>query len=717
MDKKFETIGKIKLDLSHYSGEDAYSEGAAEDDLLKIVQDEPAERYNEIIGRRHTWNVLYHLSDTRGNIVDFLPVQTKHKVLEIGAGCGAVTGALSDKAEKVTCIELSHKRSQINAYRNKERDNIEILVGNLEDIEPELTEKYDYIFLIGVLEYAGSYITRHDDKEDPYLLMLRRLTGHLSQGGEIVVAIENKYGMKYISGCREDHTGGFYDGIEGYIGNDKVKTFSKNGLQKLAKQAGLRTSFYYPYPDYKLPTVIFSDDRLPHPGELNDNIRNYDAPRFIAFNESRAFDEAIREGIFPEVSNSFLVLMSKEDRIESFDMKRTLYSKHSDDRKPEYQIRTDIQVDGYHKKYVMKYPKTTEARTHLLRMYDTSVKMAEELKDTSVRVNKAKLITVNGGDFVGVEFDYLDGRTLADVLIDYLRKGKKTEAFKIIGQFAAFVRARRLTDLDLIFSNIMITKDGAWNITDYEWIEEDADPGFIVYRAIFYFDEENKGLVPAEELYEAARVDVSMLSDYAKKEEKLQHKISGDHISLTKMYDIFGKGYVTLNRAVCGFGQLLRPEHVGVFFDRGRDLTEEDIQHVDVKVSDDMRVSFEVPVPRGVRSLRIDPIETACMVQLISASVPEALVNGHVCGRTVIFESEDPRFIFEIPEGLSVFHIEYRLQMIDRDMFDDIVHKLSECEETAKRGSRRQRFKKQDLGEQDSKEQEYDKISLLDRKD
>jgi Dimethyladenosine transferase (rRNA methylation) len=71
-------------------------------------------------------------------------------VLEIGSGCGAITGALCEKAEKVTCIELSKKRSEINAWRHKDCENLTILMGNFQEIEPALTEKYDYITLIGV---------------------------------------------------------------------------------------------------------------------------------------------------------------------------------------------------------------------------------------------------------------------------------------------------------------------------------------------------------------------------------------------------------------------------------------------------------------------------------------------------------------------------------------------------------------------------------------
>ena len=115
-------------------------------------------------------------------------------MLEIGSGCGAITGTLADKAKKVTCIELSKKRSLINAYRNKDKDNIEILVGNFEDIEKDIVEKYDYITLIGVFEYGEAYIS----SEKPYENFLKIISKHLKENGKIIIAIENKLGSKIL---------------------------------------------------------------------------------------------------------------------------------------------------------------------------------------------------------------------------------------------------------------------------------------------------------------------------------------------------------------------------------------------------------------------------------------------------------------------------------------------------------------------------------------
>lgn len=303
-----EKIGNITLDLSLYSGSDLYSDGKIEDKLLEVVKKYPQEEYSEIIAKEKSWPFLYHLSFTRGNIIEWLPELEDANVLEIGSGCGAVTPFIARHAKKVTCVELSKKRSLINAYRNKESDNINIKVGNFEDVEKHLTEKYDMITLIGVLEYAQSYISG----STPYESFLCMLKKHLTQNGKIIIAIENRLGMKYLAGCKEDHLSSYFTGIEGYS-NSAVKTFSKKGLENLLNGCGLSYKFYYPYPDYKFPVSIYSDEHLPQAGELKRNNNHYDNDRIVAFDEFSAFNSVIKDGLFPEFSNSFLVVAEMEE--------------------------------------------------------------------------------------------------------------------------------------------------------------------------------------------------------------------------------------------------------------------------------------------------------------------------------------------------------------------------------------------------------------------
>lgn len=305
-----EKIGKVTLDLTWYPGEDLYSDGPVEEELLEIARTYKEEELNQVIAERNSWAVLYHFSHIRQNILEWLPIEKEHKVLEIGSGCGAITGALARKAKEVTCIDLSKMRSTINAYRNQEYDNVKILVGNFQDIEKNLEETYDYITLIGVFEYSEGYI----GTKEPYVEMIRRISRHLAPGGKLVIAIENRLGLKYWAGCTEDHVGTYFEGIEGYPNTSGVKTFSRKELLDTIQAAGdFRTTFYYPYPDYKFPMSIYSDAYLPKKGELRDNFCNYDRVRMQLFQEPKVYDTLVDAGMFPEFSNSFLVLVEKED--------------------------------------------------------------------------------------------------------------------------------------------------------------------------------------------------------------------------------------------------------------------------------------------------------------------------------------------------------------------------------------------------------------------
>ena len=137
-----ENIGNVTLNYNFYDGTDLYSDGDfIEEHILNIVKNE--DNYEYVHKDYVNWAVMYHLSRQRENIVAPMEINNTDEVLEIGAGMGAVTGALAKKAKKVDCIELSKRRSLVNAYRHKDFDNIEIIVGNFQNIKIE--KKYDVI--------------------------------------------------------------------------------------------------------------------------------------------------------------------------------------------------------------------------------------------------------------------------------------------------------------------------------------------------------------------------------------------------------------------------------------------------------------------------------------------------------------------------------------------------------------------------------------------
>ena len=151
---------------------------------------------------------------------------------------GAITELLCQKCNSVTAVELSKRRATATYLRCRDYDNLEIIVGNLNDIE--FSKKYDYITLIGVLEYQIQYTPSNNPFKD-FLNKIRQL---LKPDGKLLIAIENKYGLKYWCGIPEDHSGIPFDSINNYKYSNIAKTFSRKELEDLIKLSGFKNTFF-----------------------------------------------------------------------------------------------------------------------------------------------------------------------------------------------------------------------------------------------------------------------------------------------------------------------------------------------------------------------------------------------------------------------------------------------------------------------------------------
>jgi len=563
--ENIEKVGNVKLNLTFYKGKDLYSDGLIEDELLEIVKNNPKEKYNEIIFEKSNWAVLYHLSEIRSHVIEWVPITKEDSVLEIGAGCGALTTILSEKSKKVTCIELSKKRSLINANRNKDKDNIEILVGNFQDIE--ISEKYDYITLIGVFEYAKSYI----NSERPYEKFLEIIKKYLKPNGKIIIAIENKLGLKYWAGCKEDHTGLYFEGLEGYPKTDVVRTFSKNEIYELLKESGFKNNeFYYPYPDYKLPNVIYSDDYLPKLGELDDNLRNFDADRLVLFNENAVFDSIIRANLFQELSNSFIIISS----FEKEEKEKLIFSKYSDSRDNEYKIRTSILIDKRGNKKVEKIPLNKKSINHIEKIYNNYTILKSQYENSDFHLETCRKLDNK------IEFDYIEGKTFVEILneefdkngleavIERIKELKEklyklsnNEKFEISEEFKKVFGSVKLDEnkkcikpanIDFIGTNL-IYSNGKFHIIDYEWVFNFYIPiDYIVYRTIFYYQDENvyKNKINLRKILEKLEISVQEEEKYYKMELQFDKYVRSKEYILEKLYTRFKMRKISIEKTL-----------------------------------------------------------------------------------------------------------------------------------------------------------------------
>ena len=266
------------------------------------------------------WASLYHLTPYRGTILDALGLAAPEaRVLELGAGCGAVTRWLGEHFAHVDAVEGSLARAAVARERCRDLPGVRVSAANFYDLD--FGSDFDLTTLIGVLEYSHLYHpTLSHDPAGAALDNLKMARATLREHGTLIIAIENKLGLKYLTGSHEDHASRRYEGIEGYPSRRSAVTFSAAELERMCLEAGFAgVDFYLPFPDYKLARTILAADAA----TLDTYPANWIETPFpdragtqagAPFNESLALREIASAGLLRDLANSFVVVATNGDR-------------------------------------------------------------------------------------------------------------------------------------------------------------------------------------------------------------------------------------------------------------------------------------------------------------------------------------------------------------------------------------------------------------------
>jgi len=235
----------------------------------------------------------------------------KRRVLEVGCGCGAITRFLGETFQEVVAVEGSLVRANLTRLRTTDQGNVAVVCAPFQDIT--FSSPFDIVFCIGVLEYASQFL----DAPDPYEAALEYFSKVLTSDGVLVLAIENQFGAKYWASSREDHTGVMFDGLEGYRRvRRSARTFGYHELKKRVERFFPHVQFYFPFPDYKVPSCVLSEELVSRvkAGELVGRFRSrdYGAPRRRLFDERQLLIEIDRNDMLPFFANSFLIVAGKQ---------------------------------------------------------------------------------------------------------------------------------------------------------------------------------------------------------------------------------------------------------------------------------------------------------------------------------------------------------------------------------------------------------------------
>ncbi len=442
------------------------------------------------------------------NILNWYPFNKTQKVLEVGNKSEELTKFLIDKCSSIQKISKIEELENIDA-------------------------KFDIIILIGINENEKINLKN----------LVRRLEAFLEMDGRILLAVDNKFGLRFWAGNPENILEKKFTSLLGYNNEyEKIETYTKRYIETQLNEIGYKTRFYYPLPDYRRPNVIFSDDALPEYNSIDKYNPYYTGKSDILFNEIDVFREILKtdKDMFTFFANSFLVEVIKKEK--EYDTTYN-YISYNNLRKEKYRLITKISNT-----YVEKQIVNEKAEEHY-----------ENIKNNIKILQENNIKTVDYIDEDKIKSKYIEQKYLLNnVLTEKLEKGQVEEFDNIIKNYikqisvktykennyenTAFGKYRVEVKDKSIIQDLNFVKNGMWDMTfkncflidnqfyffDQEWNEPNLPVEYILYRAILYTISLRR-FVSIEELFDKYNLS-KYITLFEQLDNKIQEEIRDDEV-------------------------------------------------------------------------------------------------------------------------------------------------------------------------------------------
>ncbi len=447
----------------------------------------------ELFALADRWPLEAHLSPLRANLLRPFRIHAAHRVLEVGAGCGGLTRSLGETGAQVTALEGALPRAACAAERCRDLANVQVVCDELTRFPAGAG--YDVVTLVGVLEYARLFVPG----DDPVARMLQYARALLAPGGTLLLAIENQLGLKYFNGCAEDHLGTRFAGVTDLYGSGTAVTFGRSELGARLHATGfVHLDWYYPFPDYKLPSVVLADRALREPGFVAADLLFGEASRDYTGAPERSFDEAAawpvlaRNGLLGDFANSLLVAATQDGAASTLDAGDWLAYKFAVLRRARYATATRFFVSNTGLQVEKRRLDATLAAT------DAADGAAPPRDATPLASSEDGLPALRHRVSVA---PYVTGRLLAREVADTIgRGGTPGDIAGALQPWVAFLREHVLPGdrpedepslpgrlLDCLPFNVVRDRDGTLHAIDLEFAVESRIPlGWVILRGVVH---------------------------------------------------------------------------------------------------------------------------------------------------------------------------------------------------------------------------------------
>lgn len=516
-----------------------------------------ADNLEELLTTENDSELLFQLSHMRKNIIEWIPVKANSAVLEIGAGCGIVTGLLADRNASVVAVDNNGDYLEVNQYLNRDKNNVKYLSALSECEE----KAFDTVILLGLSEQCRRFeMTSHE--------LLDLAIPCLKQGGRLILAMDNKYALKFWAGMKNSNASESFDTISGL---SQELTFAQ--VKKKLVDSGLASvKCYYPNADYHLPVEIFSEKYPIKEGSIIANTRDYENTRYQIFDEPLVADELCKDGLFAQFANSYL-LIAKAEVDKTLD--QILYVKYNSIRDGKFQLRTSI-IEENGARFVQKAPMVSAAKKHLNQMLENRFLLEKVYQ-------KVRLVECEkNGD--ALCFSFIKGQAILalsdekkvsmEALVQQIHdafsimydvKQAVCVPFKMTDLFQQMfpectpkegMPAYAISNLDSIVSNFVKTESGDVYCLDYEWVANFPVPvNYVKYRSLIYIYKEMQSILSSlssrDELLHCFAMKDEEIALYDKMESAFQQYVHGKNLKYNylKRYE---KPTVTLQDLIAG---------------------------------------------------------------------------------------------------------------------------------------------------------------------
>lgn len=483
------------------------------------------------IDNKISFNDFMLNSNIRENLLNWYDFRPNSKILFVGSD---IYKSLLENGNEVIMLTLDENYKKI--------DRVRVYNETLLQFQNR-QEKVDYIVVVNEMKRISKYVEK---KEETLSKLINISSKILTERGVLLVTLDNKFSIKNFSGATYDNKEA-YDVVLGREKNGAI--YSKNELENIVNNSVFKFhKIYYPFPDYHLPSIVYSNEYLVNGNSSKLNYLIYYNPEDkILFNEIEAMHEIAKDGMLNYFSNSFFVEFSnlKES------LSKVKFASYNNFRKDENKLITKM-YDGF----VQKIPLQNASSNHHIENIKYNIEILKKCNlDTCDRVEDNKVIS----EYQSLPtFNEYIGKMVSEGKIDIIKElikkwyeiiynslmcmfcEKMPQKNDIFAKYGIIVKDKTKQKMhflkdclfDLVFENVFVDIDDNYEfkkfiVYDQEWNEKNAPIEFILYRAIKNMMQNNSKIskyLSKEKLY--SELNIQEFVEYFEKiDTKIQEEL------------------------------------------------------------------------------------------------------------------------------------------------------------------------------------------------